>query len=62
MSMMSYIDTVIVLPMSMMSYINQTNDHLSPQFIKHKKNATAYNIGNLGNGMEQAQHVTELNR
>jgi hypothetical protein len=42
--------------------INQTNDHLSPQFVEHKKKATAYNIGNLDNGMEQAQYVTGLNR
>jgi hypothetical protein len=41
--------------------INQTNDHLSPQLIEHKK-ATAYNIGNLGNDMEQAQYVTGLIR
>ena len=42
--------------------INQTNDHLSPQFIEHKKKATVYNIGNPGHGMEQAQDVTGLNR
>ena len=42
--------------------INQTNDNLSPQFIEDKKKATAYNIGNPGNGIEQEQYVTGLNR
>jgi hypothetical protein len=34
--------------------INKTNNHLSPQTIKHKENTTTYGIWNPGPGLGQA--------
>ena len=35
--------------------INKVNNHLSPSLTEHKKNTTAYDVGNPGPGLRQAQ-------
>ena len=34
---------------------NKTNNHLSHQLIKHKKNTMTYDVGNPGPGLRESQ-------